>query len=310
MSILAVGSLAYDSVETPFGTCDEALGGSAVYFSLAASLFTEVRLVGVVGEDFDESHIALLRERGVDLAGLERVPGRTFRWAGRYGYDLNTRETLNTELNVFEHFRPNIPASFRDSRLVFLGNIDPNLQLDVLRQVPGARLSACDTMNYWIEKRRADLDRLLKRVDILIINDDEARQLSGTPNLRRSASAIRAMGPSYVVIKKGEHGALLFGADDIFFAPALPLEDIVDPTGAGDAFAGGFLGYLASREQLAAGDSRRAVIYGCVLGSFCVEAFGVDRLATLTREEIEARFEEFVNLMRFTEEAGAGPGKF
>ena len=312
MTILAVGSVAYDSVETPFGACEGALGGSAVYFSLAASLFAEVRLVGVVGEDFEERHVALLRERGVDMAGLERASGRTFRWSGRYGYDLNTRETLSTELNVFERFRPEIPETFLDSQIVFLGNIDPVLQLDVLRQVPAAKLSACDTMNFWIESQRAELERLLARVDVLIINDEEARQLSQSPNLWRAAERIRALGPGHVVIKKGEHGALLFGPDGIFSAPALPLEEIVDPTGAGDAFAGGFLGYLAGSTNLGGPrslDYRRAVVYGCVLGSFCVEAFGVERLTTLTRDEVEVRFEAFLRIMQLNDEqASSGDG--
>jgi sugar/nucleoside kinase (ribokinase family) len=302
VSILVVGSVAYDSIETPFGRSDEALGGSATYFSLAASLFTDVRLVGVVGEDFDERHVDLLRERGVDVSGLERAPGRTFRWAGRYGYDLSSRETLATELNVFEHFRPEIPAAFRDSPVLFLGNIDPRLQLDVLGQMPKARLVAADTMNFWIAGRRADLERLLARVHVLVVNDEEARQLSGSPSLLRAAGEIRALGPSHVVIKKGEHGALLFGPDGIFSAPALPLEEIADPTGAGDAFAGGFVGYLATRASPDDADYRRAVIYGCVLGSFCVGAFGVERLTKLSRAEVEDRFNAFLRLMRFTHE--------
>jgi sugar/nucleoside kinase (ribokinase family) len=302
MSILVVGSVAYDSIETPFGRSEETLGGSAVYFSLAASLFSDVRLVGVVGEDFDERHVDLLRQRGVDVSGLERSRGRTFRWAGRYGYDLNTRETLATHLNVFEHFRPEIPAAFRDSDVLFLGNIDPGLQLDVLEQVPEARLVAADTMNFWIEGRRADVERLLTRVDALVINDEEARQLSGSASLWRAAGEICALGPSHVVIKKGEHGALLFGPDGIFSVPGLPLEEIADPTGAGDAFAGGFVGYLATRESPDDGDFRRAVVYGCVLGSFCVGAFGVERLTKLARAEVEDRFLAFQRLMRFTHE--------
>ncbi|HEY7460300.1 MAG TPA: PfkB family carbohydrate kinase [Gemmatimonadota bacterium] len=302
MSILVVGSVAYDSIETPFGRSDEALGGSAVYFSLAASLFAKVRLVGVVGEDFDERHVDLLRERGVDVAGLERADGRTFRWAGRYGYDMNTRETLATELNVFEHFRPEIPAAFRDSEILFLGNIDPRLQLDVLGQVPKARLVAADTMNFWIEGRRPDLERLLGRVNVLVVNDEEARQLSGSPSLWRAAGEVRALGPTHVVIKKGEHGALLFAPDGIFSVPGIPLEEIVDPTGAGDAFAGGFVGYLATRDAPDDGDFRRAVVYGCVLGSFCVGAFGVERLTRLTRGELEDRFLAYQRLMRFTNE--------
>lgn len=312
MSILVVGSVAYDSVETPFGRSEEALGGSAVYFSLAARLFADVRLVGVVGDDFEDEHVSLLREHGVDTGGLERAPGRTFRWSGRYGYDLNTRETLSTELNVFERFRPRIPEAFRASEVIFLGNIDPQLQLDVLDQVRHARLVACDTMNFWIEGRRSDLERLLARVDVLVINDEEARQLAASPSLWRAASEIRALGPRHVVIKKGEHGALLFGPDGIFSAPGLPLEEIADPTGAGDAFAGGFVGHLAERsialesdgagsEDLRDDDYRRAVVYGCVLGSFCVAAFGIDRLTGLTRDEVEERFGVYQRLMRFGE---------
>ncbi|MFN2432206.1 MAG: PfkB family carbohydrate kinase [Gemmatimonadota bacterium] len=303
MSIVAVGSVAYDSIETPFGTAEDALGGSAVYFALAASLFSDVRLVGVVGDDFAESDVTMLRERGVDLGGLVKADGRTFRWAGRYGFDLNTRETLATHLNVFESFRAEIPERFRDSEAVFLGNIDPRLQLDVLAQVPAARLSTCDTMNYWIERRRPELERVLARVDVLIVNDEEARQLSGTPHLRQAAAAIRALGTEQVVIKKGEHGAVLFGPDGIFAAAGFPLETIVDPTGAGDAFAGGFVGSLAEGGAGAPGGVRRAVVYGCVLGSFCVEAFGVERLRSLTRDEVEQRFDAFLELTQVGERA-------
>ncbi|MBA2564803.1 MAG: sugar kinase [Gemmatimonadetes bacterium] len=305
MSILAVGSIAYDSVETPFGVSENALGGSAVYFSMAASLFTRVRLVGVVGQDFQEGDVELLRQRGIDLRGLERAAGRTFRWSGRYGYDLNTRDTLDTQLNVFESFRPEIPPDFLDSRLLFLGNIDPLLQMDVLERVPGAELRACDTMNYWIRNQRADLERLLAQVNVLIVNDEEARQFTDTPNLFRAAVAIRRLGPAHLVIKKGEHGALLFAPDGIFVAPGLPLETIVDPTGAGDAFAGGLLGHLARCENLTPVEYRRAVVYGCVLGSFCVEAFGVERLTTLALWEVEERFELFLRLMRVED---PGPG--
>ena len=313
MSILAVGSVAYDEIETPFGSSGETLGGSAVYFALAARLFTQVRIVGVVGEDFDERHVSLLEERGIDVRGLERAAGRTFRWAGRYAFDMNTRETLATELNVFEQFHPRIPEPYLDSELLFLGNIDPVLQLDVMEQVPEARLTACDTMNYWIMNRREDLARLLERVDILVANDEEIRQYSGNPNLRRAANAIREAGPSHVVIKKGEHGALLFGPRGIFAAPGLPLEETIDPTGAGDAFAGGFLGALSERRGLDGGAFRTAVVYGCVLGSLCVEAFGVNRLVDLTRAEVEERFRAFLELMQCAEETGepadsAAPG--
>jgi sugar/nucleoside kinase (ribokinase family) len=306
VAVLVVGSVAYDTIETPFGRADEALGGAAVYFGLAARLFTDVRLVGVVGEDFREEHVELLRERGIDLAGLERAPGATFRWAGRYGYDLSARETLRTELNVFERFRPSIPAPWRGTDVVFLGNIDPVLQSGVLGQLPERRLAVCDTMNYWIRDSRPELERLLAAVDVLVVNDDEARQLAGTPHLAAAAVRIRAMGPPRLVVKKGEHGALIFGGGGTFSAPGLPLETIVDPTGAGDAFAGGFVGHLAGRPDPAEADYRRAVVYGCVLGSFCVESFGVGRLANLTRDEVDERFEQFLRLMHLPVEAAVG----
>lgn len=304
MAVLVVGSVAYDTIETPFGRAEEALGGAAVYFALAARLFTEVRLVGVVGDDFREEHVRLLAERGVDLAGLERAPGATFRWAGRYGYDLGARETLSTELNVFERFRPAIPPAWRETEVVFLGNIDPVLQADVLGQLPRRRLAVCDTMNYWIRDSRPELERLLELVDVLVVNDDEARQLAGTPHLAAAAARIRALGPRRLVVKKGEHGALLFGGDGTFSAPGLPLETLVDPTGAGDAFAGGFVGHLDGRPNPTEADFRRAVVYGCVLGSFCVESFGVGRLASLTREEVEDRFEQVLRMMHLAAEEG------
>jgi sugar/nucleoside kinase (ribokinase family) len=306
VAVLVVGSVAYDTIETPFGRAEETLGGAAVYFALAARLFTRVRLVGVVGDDFGEEHLELLRERGIDLGGLERAPGSTFRWAGRYGYDLGTRETLRTELNVFERFHPAIPAAWRETGIAFLGNIDPVLQARVLEQLPRRRLAVCDTMNYWIRDRRDELERLLADVDVLVVNDDEARQLAGTPNLAAAAARIRALGPRRLVVKKGEHGALLFGEEGAFSAPGLPLEAIVDPTGAGDAFAGGFVGHLAGRPRPDDADWRRAVVYGCVLGSFCVESFGVGRLVDLTRDEVEDRFELFLRLMHVPVAAAVG----
>ena len=305
MSILVVGSVAYDTVETPFGRAERVLGGSASFFAVAASFFVPVNLVGVVGEDFGEEQLAAFRGRDIDLEGLERVPGKTFHWQGKYSFDLNARETICTELNVFETFKPKIPARYRRSEHVFLGNIDPVLQREVLDQVERPKLVACDTMNFWISGSPEELRRTLSRVDVLLINDAEARQLSGEWNMVKAARAIRAMGPRVLVVKKGEHGVLMFTEDASFAAPAYPLEEVFDPTGAGDTFAGGFLGYLASqagggtpgRENGAA--LRRAVIMGSTLASFCVEAFSLDRLLRLTRDEIDARFQLFKELTHF-----------
>ena len=299
MSILVVGSVAYDTVETPFGRAERVLGGSASFFAVAASFFVPVNLVGVVGEDFGEEQLAAFRGRDIDLEGLERVPGKTFHWQGRYSFDLNARETVCTELNAFETFKPKIPARYRRSEHVFLGNIDPVLQRDVLDQVERPRLVACDTMNFWIEGKPDELRKTLSRVDVLLINDAEARQLSGEWNIVKAARAIRAMGPRVLVVKKGEHGVLMFAEGDSFAAPAYPLEAVFDPTGAGDTFAGGFLGYLASTEQKGEGVLRRAVIMGSTLASFCVEAFSLDRLLRLTRAEIDGRFRLFKELMHF-----------
>jgi sugar/nucleoside kinase (ribokinase family) len=307
MSILVVGSVAFDSVETPFGTAQRVLGGSASFFSVAASFFAPVNLVAVVGDDFGEKEMAAFRGRAVDLQGLERAPGETFHWGGRYSYDLNARETLFTRLNVFEFFQPKIPAAYRRSEHVFLGNIHPALQREVLDQVPEPRLVVCDTMNYWIERTPAELKETLKRVDVLLINDAEARELSGEWNMVRAARAILSLGPSVLVVKKGEHGVLTFGAEGSFAAPAYPLEEVFDPTGAGDTFAGGFMGYLAAahdgtglpRGRVHDEVLRRAVIMGSTLASFCVEAFSLDRLTRLTREEIDARFRLFKRLTHF-----------
>jgi sugar/nucleoside kinase (ribokinase family) len=305
VSILVVGSVAYDTVETPFGRAERVLGGSASFFAVAASFFVPVNLVGVVGEDFGEEQLRAFRGRDIDLEGLERVPGKTFHWQGKYSFDLNARETICTELNVFETFKPKIPARYRRSEHVFLGNIDPVLQREVLDQVERPRLVACDTMNFWISGSPDELRRTLSRVDVLLINDAEARQLSGEWNMVKAARAIRAMGPRVLVVKKGEHGVLMFTEDASFAAPAYPLEEVFDPTGAGDTFAGGFLGYLASQpgggtpgpEDGAA--LRRAVIMGSTLASFCVEAFSLDRLLRLTRAEIDARFQLFKELTHF-----------
>ena len=301
MSILVVGSVAYDTVETPFGRAERVLGGSASFFSVAASFFVPVNLVAVVGDDFSEKAMAAFRDRPIDLEGLERTAGKTFHWQGKYSYDLNARETVCTDLNVFEFFKPRIPDRYRRSEHVFLGNIDPVLQRQVLDQVERPRLVACDTMNFWISGKPEELRRTLAKVDILLINDAEARQLSGEWNVVKAARAIRAMGPQTLVIKKGEHGVLMFSAEGSFAAPAYPLEEVFDPTGAGDTFAGGFLGYLAGSPKMDEAALRRAIIMGSTLASFCVEAFSLDRLLTLSRAEIDARYRLFKRLTHFEE---------
>ncbi|HEV8253217.1 MAG TPA: PfkB family carbohydrate kinase [Vicinamibacteria bacterium] len=301
MAVLVVGSVAYDTVETPFGRAEKVLGGSASFFAVAASFFVPVNLVAVVGSDFGEKELQALRGRHIDLEGLERADGPTFHWQGRYSYDLNARETVCTELNVFESFKPKIPDRYRRSEHVFLGNIDPVLQREVLDQVEGPRLVACDTMNFWIEGKPSELRKTLERVDVLLINDAEARQLSGEWNVVKAARAIRAMGPRTLVLKKGEHGVLMFSEEGSFAAPAYPLEAVFDPTGAGDSFAGGFVGYLASTEETGERALRRAVVMGSTLASFCVEAFSLDRLLRLTRVEIDERFRLFKKLTHFEE---------
>ena len=293
MSILVVGSVALDSVQTPFGTAKRVLGGSAVFFSSAASLLGPVRVVGVVGEDYPMEKLDFLVERGVDLAGIERAPGESFFWAGRYSHDLNSRDTLETRLGVFAEFKPRIPKEFKDSRFVFLGNIDPVLQLDVLDQVHSPEVVVCDTMNYWIGGSRGALLELLKRVDIFMVNDDEVTELAEDHNLLRAARWVQERGPELVVVKKGEHGAVLYGPESVFFVPGFPLEVVLDPTGAGDAFAGGFLGYLTSIQSLTADDYRRAMVYGSAMGSFAVESFSVDRLQALQNGEILRRVLDF-----------------
>jgi sugar/nucleoside kinase (ribokinase family) len=299
MSILVVGSVAYDTVETPFGKAERVLGGSASFFSVAASFFAPVRLVAVVGDDFGEKELAAFRDRPIDLEGLERTKGKTFHWGGKYSLDLNSRDTLFTDLNVFEFFQPKIPADYRTSEAVFLGNIDPVLQRQVLEQVEEPKLVACDTMNFWIDRKPEELRETLRRVQILLINDAEARELSGEWNLVKAARAIRQMGPGTLVVKKGEHGVLLFTEEGCFAAPAYPLENVFDPTGAGDTFAGGFLGYLASTGEQNDAALRRAIVVGSTLASFCCEAFSLDRLLKLTREEIEERYRFFQELTRF-----------
>ena len=298
MSILAVGTVALDSIETPFGAEDNVLGGSAMYIALAARYFSEdVRLVGVVGADFPDEYLDLLRASGVNLDGLEvNADGRTFAWSGRYHYDLNDRDTLATHLNVLETFDPVVPEAYRDSRIVCLGNLDPDIQRKVLEQMRSPELVVCDTMNYWIENTPDSLRETLTLVDCLIINDAEARELAQEANLVKAARVIRSMGPATLIIKKGEHGALLFTQGHVFSAPAYPLEDIQDPTGAGDTFAGGFAGYLAQAGQQNADGYKRAVIYGSAMASFCVERFGPDRLVGLTEPEISSRVEAFREL--------------
>jgi len=299
MSILVVGSVAYDTVETPFGTAERVLGGSASFFSVAASFFSPVNLVAVVGDDFGEEQLAAFRNRPIDLEGLERTTGETFHWQGKYSLDLNSRDTIRTDLNVFERFKPKIPASYRSSETVFLGNIDPVLQSQVLGQVENPKLVACDTMNFWIDGKPNELRETLRNVHVLLINDAETRELSGEWNLVKAARAVREMGPRTLVVKKGEHGVMMFTEEGTFAAPAYPLENVFDPTGAGDTFAGGFLGYLASTSEQGDAALRRAIVMGSALASFCCEAFSLDRLLTLTRPEIEQRYRQFQDLTRF-----------
>jgi sugar/nucleoside kinase (ribokinase family) len=304
-SVLVVGSVALDSVETPFGKADEVLGGSGNYFASSASHFTPVQLVGVVGDDYPLDKLAPLAARGVDLSGVEKAEGTSFRWRGRYRHDLNSAETLETHLGVFSHFRPKIPEQFRRAPFVFLANIDPRLQLQVLEQVEKPRLVACDTMNFWIESRRPELVELLGHVDLITLNDAEARQLTEHTNLVQAARWIMDKGPKHVLIKKGEHGAFMFTRESIFFAPAYPLESVFDPTGAGDSFAGGFIGYLAATGDLSDRNMRRAVVVGSAMGSFAVEKFSNARLLEITRADIDARIQEFRQLVAFDAELGA-----
>lgn len=297
MSLLVVGSVAFDAIETPFGKVDRTLGGAASYFALAASHFAPVRIVAVVGDDFTAKDEAVFRRRRIDLTGVEHAAGKTFFWAGRYSQNLNERTTLATELNVFANFRPTLPSAYCDSSFIFLGNIDPTLQRSVLQQVNGKpKVVGLDTMNYWIERTPAELRKALKHTQILMINDDETRQLTGEHNLMRAAKHIFKMGPRTLVIKRGEHGALMVHEKFLFSVPGYPLEEVHDPTGAGDSFAGGFFGYLASQKELTPRVFRRAMFYGSVMGSFAVERFGTERAQNLTREEVDARFEQFREL--------------
>ena len=303
MGVLVVGSVALDSVKTPFGEVQDALGGSATFFSVAAAYFTDVSVVAVVGADFPERHVEFLKSRGIDTSGLVVEEGETFRWAGVYGYDLNDRDTIYTKLNVFENFLPRIPDRLAASEFVFLANIDPELQLSVLDQVSSPKLVACDTMNFWIESKKEVLSRLLKKVDVMIMNDSECRELAGEPNLIKAARMVLDMGPKTIVVKKGEHGALMADRESFFSAPAFPCEDVFDPTGAGDSFAGGFMGQLAKTKDVSAANIRRAVIFGTVMASFCVEQFSVDGMASLDQADIENRFRALKDLSNFETEA-------
>ena len=297
MSLLVVGSTAFDDVETPFGRRDACLGGSSTYFSLAARLFSEVRLVSVVGEDFPAESRSLLADRGIRLDGLEVVPGKTFRWSGRYSADMNSRETLDVQLNTFGDFKPKVPASFADSRFVFLANAAPATQASVLAQCPGAAFTVADTMNLWIDIARSDLDDLLQRIDGLIVNDEEVKMLTGETNLIRAGRKTLEMGPKLVILKKGEHGCFLFSNFFQYAMPAYPTEEVVDPTGAGDSFAGGFMGFLSTCDSLSLWNMKRAVAYGTVAASLTVEGFGVDRLANSSREQLDRRYEELIQFV-------------
>ena len=298
-ALVVVGSVAIDTIETQGGKATEVLGGAATYFAVAASFFTPVQLVGVVGDDFPKKELAWFRERGIDLSGLEVRPGRSMRWTGRYHEDMNVRDTLSFEANVFDGYMPTLPPAYGDAPFVFLANIAPALQARVLDQVRAPRLVGADTMNLWIDIARDELAALLKRVPLLIINDEEARLLSGERNMVRAARTILAMGPTSLMIKRGEYGVLFFSGDTVFSAPAYPLEEVFDPTGAGDTFAGGVMGYLAASGDVSPAGIRKAIVYGSVVASFTVEAFSLERLRTLTREDIERRYRQFVALTSF-----------
>lgn len=299
MSIVVVGTVAFDTVETPFGKGENVLGGSATYFSTSASFFTDVSLVAVVGEDFPEEHVRFLQSRDINTDGLQRIPGKTFHWTGKYGYDLNEAQTLDTQLNVLMDFKPVLPESYRDADYLFLANIDPDLQMEVLQQVRSPKLVACDTMNFWISSKPEALRKVLKKVDIVVINEGEARQFTGEANLVKAARAIIALGCKRLVVKRGEYGVLMFTADSVFAAPAFPLEDVFDPTGAGDTFAGGFMGYLANTGDLSDEGIRQALVFGSVMASFNVEDFSLNRMKRLDYREIENRYRSFKSLTSF-----------
>lgn len=299
--LLIVGTVAFDAIETPFGKTDKILGGAATYIGLSASQFNiESAIVSVVGDDFPQEHMDLLTNKGIDIQGIEVVKGgKTFFWSGKYHNDLNTRDTLDTQLNVLADFNPVVPENFKDAEIIMLGNLHPLVQLSVLEQVSNPKLVVLDTMNFWMDNALEDLKKVIAKVDVITINDEEARQLTDEHSLVRAARKIEKMGPKYVVIKKGEHGALLFHKDQIFFAPALPLEEVFDPTGAGDTFAGGFTGYLAKSEDVSFENMKNAVIYGSSLASFCVEKFGTERMENLEHSELESRLQEFQSLTQF-----------
>jgi sugar/nucleoside kinase (ribokinase family) len=307
VGLLVVGSIALDSVYTPFGETADAPGGSAVFFSAAAAILHPVQVVGVVGSDYPLGALKTLEARGVDLSGVERAPGESFRWRAKYSYDLASRETLETRLGVFASFRPKLPEPFRQARYAFLGNIDPELQLGVLDQVTHPALVACDTMNYWIQSKRDLLLELPRHIDILMVNDSEARELSGDWNIYRAARWVLEHGPRMTVIKQGEHGALLVNHDTTFKVPAYPLQEVFDPTGAGDAFAGGFMAYLAATDDVTPANLRRAMVYGAAMGSFAVEAFGIQGLEHVTLADVRARVRAFKELVHFeVDEARVG----
>ncbi len=302
MGILVVGTVAFDAIETPFGKTDKIIGGAATYIGLSASYFTKkIDLVSVVGDDFPQETVKMLQGKGVNMEGLQVMKGqKTFFWSGLYHNDMNTRDTLVTELNVLADFNPVVPASAQEDEFVMLGNLTPVVQEKVLAQMKNRpKLVVLDTMNFWMDVALEDLKRVLKKVDVLAVNDAEARQLSGEYSLPRAAQKILAMGPKYLIIKKGEHGALLFNKEQVFYAPALPLEDVFDPTGAGDTFAGGFIGYIASTKDVSFENMKRAIIYGSAMASFCVEKFGTERLLNLTQKEVEGRVQQFVDLVQF-----------
>lgn len=299
MSVLVVGTVAFDSIETPFGSAERILGGSAAYFALGASFFAPVRVVGVVGRDFPQDFFDVFEQRNIDLEGLERAAGDTFHWRGRYHEDINLRDTLELHLNVLAGFEPKLPESYRDAEYVFLGNIDPVMQMEVLRQIRRLKLVACDTMDHWIRESPQELKKVLERIEILVVNDSEARLLSGYENIVKAARAILKMGPKMVLIKRGEYGVLQFSDSSMFATPAYPLEEVFDPTGAGDSFAGGFMGQLARSRDQSQGGLRRAIVYGSVVASFTVEDFGVRRLTDLSMSEVEERYRRFVELTDF-----------
>jgi sugar/nucleoside kinase (ribokinase family) len=302
MSLIVVGTLAFDAIETPFGKTDKIIGGAATYLSLAASYFTDsVKIVSAVGGDFPKEYIWLLNEHGIDTAGLEiKANEKSFFWSGKYSEDMNYRETLVTELNVIENYKPVVPHAYQGSEFLMLGNLSPDIQISVIKQMQTRpRLIIMDTMNFWIEKTPAELKTAISMIDVLVINDSEARQLSGEYSLARAAKKIMAMGPEHLIIKKGEHGALLFSNDKVFFAPALPLEDVFDPTGAGDSFAGGFAGYLVKTREVTFENMKNAIITGSAMASFCVQKFGTENLVGLTKTNIYGQIQKFVDLVKF-----------